>query len=324
MMTDPIHIVTSFDAIGGPEAQARALADRLSALAPTQLWSLRPSRATAHYRAQPISPFGGQMPRGGTLILVGTHFEPGVWLDYVKPKRLIVICNRPSIGQTMAFLTWLERPSLPPAELAFVSKGLKAIMALPGRLCPPLIDLERFHPARRTAGQCFRVGRHARDEAAQHHPDDPSLYKMLCWNGIAVRLLGATVLAPSLAETPNLQLLPADAEVPENFLGSLDLFLYRPASRFPDAGATDLIEAMACGLPVIARADGRHSEWIDHDDCGYLFVSQEEAYEQVIALSKSPEKQKALGLAARQRAERLGGDQPVRDYLDWLCGGLPQ
>lgn len=322
-MADPIHIVTSFDAIGGSEGHVRSLADRLAPMAPTQLWSTRPSRAAAHYRALPISPFGGQMPRGGTLILVGTHIEPGIWLDYVKPRRLIVICDRLAPRQTMAFLAWLARPALPKAELVFVSNALREALTLPGRLCPPLIDLNRFHPARRTAGERFRVGRHSREDATLHHPDDPALYKMLGWHGLGLRLMGGMLLAPSLAGCPNLELLPAGSEAAESFLGQLDLFFYRTASQMPEASGWPIIEALACGLPVVAQRTSGHAEWIRSGENGYLFATQEEAYEQVIALSTSQERQEAFGLSARRRAERLCGEQPVGAYLDWLCGRTP-
>lgn len=320
MMTDPIHIVTSFDGLGGTEAHARTLADRLAPLASARLWSVRPSRACAHYRAQPISPFGGQMPRGGTLILVGTHFEPGIWLDYVKPKRLIVVCNLLSTRQTMALLSLLERPSLPRTELAFVSNAVRDVMALPGRLCPPLIDLDRFHPAGRLPAPRFRVGRHSRDEVAKHHADDPSLYRMLGLHGMAIRVLGGTVLQSSLSGFPNVELLPVGTEAAEAFLGNLDLFLYRTASHLPEASGRAVIEALACGLPVIAHANGGYAEWIVNGENGHLFTTQEEAYEQVMALATSPAQRQAMGEAARRTAERLAGQEAAAAYLDWLAG----
>lgn len=316
-MADPIHIVTSFDGIGGSEAQARALADRLAPMVPTQLWSIRPSRAAAHYRALPISPFAGQMPRGGTLILVGSHFEPGIWLDHVKPRRLIMICDRPAARQTLALLTWLERPALPKAELAFVSNAVREALALPGRLCPPLIDLDKFHPARRTAGERFRIGRHSREVAAEHHPDDPALYKMLCWHGLGLRLMGGMLLEPYLTGCPNLELLAVGSEVPESFLGQLDLFFYRTASQMPEAGGSAIIEAMACGLPVVAGSNDGHAEWIASGENGYLITTQEEAYQRVTELAGSPARCAALGHSARQTAERLCGEAAVGEYLNW-------
>lgn len=320
-MADPIHIVTSFDGIGGSEAQARSLADRLAPMAPTQLWSTRPSRAAALYRALPISPFGGQMPRGGTLILVGSHIEPGIWLDYVKPRRLIVICNRLAARQTMAFLAWLERLGLPTAELAFVSNAVRETMALPGRLCPPLIDLTKYHPDRRSAGERFRVGRHSREEAALHHPDDPALYKMLGWHGLGLRLMGGMLLEPYLPGCPNLELLAVGSEAPESFLGQLDLFFYRTASQTLEASGWGIIEAMACGLPVVAHSNGCHAEWISSGENGYLITNQEEAYQRVTELAGSPARCAALGQSARQTAERLCSEEAVGEYLDWVSKG---
>lgn len=324
MMTDPIHIVTSFDGIGGTEAHARTLADMLAPLAAPQLWSVRASQACAHYRAQPISPFGGQMPRGGTLILLGTHFEPGIWLDYVRPKRLIVICNLLSTRQTMALLSLLERPSLPKAELAFVSNAVRTVMALPGRICPPLVDLDRFHPSRHVPSTHFRVGRHSRDDAAKHHRDDPALYRMLSLNGITVRLIGASVLQPLLSGFPNLELLPVGTEAAENFLGRLDLFLHRTPDHAPEAIGQGVIEALACGLPVIAHANGGYAEWIVSGKNGHLFSTQEEAYEQVMQLAAAPSRVDAMRLSARQMAEHLAGSKAISEHLNWLAGEAGQ
>lgn len=320
MMTDPIHIVTSFDGIGGTEAHARTLADMLAPLASPQLWSVRASKACAHYRAQPISPFGGQMPRGGTLILLGTHFEPGIWLDYVRPKRLIVICNLLSTRQTMALLSILERPSLPKAELAFVSDAVRTVMALPGRICPPLVDLDRFHPSRHVPSTHFRAGRHSRDDAAKHHRDDPALYRMLCLNGITVRLMGASVLQPLLSGFPNLELLPVGAEAADIFLRNLDIFLYRTPDHVPEASGRGVIEALASGLPVIAHTNGGYAEWIVNGENGHLFTTQEEAYEQVMQLAAAPSRVDAMRQSARQMAERLAGGEALTGYLDWLVG----
>jgi glycosyltransferase involved in cell wall biosynthesis len=255
-MTDTLHIVTRFDGIGGTEAHASSLANLLGRARPTILWTDRSSSAATQHGAKTISPFSGQMPRGGTLILLGTHIDTGIWLDHVRPKRLIVICNLFSLTRTFAFLSFLERPTLPKVELEFISETLKTTLALPGRVSAPLIDLNRFHPSRHRRGTRFRIGRHSRDELDKHHPDDPSLYKMLAWNNIETKLMGGVSLKASIGETPNVNLLPIGTLPPEDFLGNLDTFFYRTSTSLPEAAGLVVIEAMASGLPVLAYEHG--------------------------------------------------------------------
>lgn len=317
-MTDPIHIVTRFDGIGGTEAHASSLASLLSPAASTILWSDRSSSVATQHRATTIAPFSGQMPRGGTLILLGTHIDTGIWLDHVRPKRLIVICNLFSLTKTFAFLSFLERPTLPKCELVFVSEALKATLSLPGRISPPLIDLHRFHPSRHRPGNRFRIGRHSRDELIKHHPDDPSLYKMLAWNDIEISLMGGTCLQDAIGQTPNVNLLPMGRLPAEDFLGNLDAFFYRTSAAFPEASGRVVIEAMASGLAVLAHENGGYRQWINNGKNGRLFTCQEEAYDHLISWGKNPEQREAMAKAARLTAETLCGTEARNDCLKWI------
>lgn len=64
-----------------------------------------------------------------------------------------------------------------------------------------------------------------------------------------------------------------------------------------------LLEAMAMGIPVVARDIGGNRELVVHGKTGYLFKdeSPEELAEIIIDLLKDKKKREAMGKAARER-----------------------
>lgn len=319
-MTDIIHIVSRFDGIGGTEFHAASLAAALRPSAHVTLWADERTAAAPRYGATPINTFGGAFPRGGTLIIVGTHLQPGLWLDHARPERLIVICNLFSARRIFAFLTTLERPTLPIAELVFMSELLRKALGLPGIISPTLIDLERFKPVQNQCGRPFTIGRHSRDDTLKHHPDDTSLYAMLGWTGAEIRLMGATCIQAALHNARQVQVLPAGSEEPENFLASLDCFIYRTHPSWTEAGGRVVMEALACGLPVIAHPAGGYAEWIEQGENGYLAETQEALFVRLCELRNSPSTRERMGQNARKSALRLSGGEAKTRYLDWLLG----
>lgn len=318
MMSHTIHIVSRFDGIGGTEMHAKTLAEMLRPSAQVALWADEATPTAAHYGARPINTFGGSFPRGGTLIFVGTHQRTDLWLDHAKPRRLIVICNLFSARRIFTFLTSLERPTLPTAELAFISAMLRDALGLPGVVSPTLIDLKRFHPVARNNSSRFTIGRHSRDDLLKHHPDDPSLYAMLGWSGCRTRLMGASCLQSVLHDSPHVDILPVGAEAPEQFLASLDCFTYRTHPTCIEAGGRVIMEAMASGLPVVAHPAGGYAEWIKENKNGYLVATQEAAFERLLELSTNRNLASTLGIHARETALRLSGEESRGTYLEWL------
>lgn len=317
-MNSPIHIVTHFSGIGGCETHAVTLAQLLKRTSSVNVWADRPGGGAAKFGATPISAYSGQMPRGGTLILLGTHFEPGRWLDYAKPRRLIVICVLSNPGQVFAALTALDRPTLPEVELVFISSRLRDTIGLPGIVGLEPMDLERFRPRHRPNNAPFTVGRHSRDVPEKHHPQDPSLYRMLAWQGVHTRLLGGTCLDSQLRDVPEVSTLAAGTAPAEEFLGGLDCFFYRTHPSWAEPSGRVVMEAMASGLPIIAHDGGGYTDWIEQGKNGYIFSRQEDAYELLLAMKSQPELRGRLASAARTSAEQLAGGQRMADYLAWL------
>lgn len=315
-MSQPFHIVTSLVDLRGNEVHASALTARLrEAGATVTLWSDEDSPQVHHFGGQVIRPFSGQIPRGGTLILLGTWLRLQPWISHCKPKRLILICNTVHLQQLYAMLDKLELPSLPPVELVYVSQRLRNVAQLKGVVAPPIMDVTRFSPAL-SEPPCFTVGRHSRDTADKHHPDDVSIYRLLSGRGIHVRLMGATVLAPALDSLPNVDILPVGAMDAPDFLRTLSMFFYRTAPGYSEAAGRVVMEALACGLPVVAHTSGGYIDWIEHGRNGFIFNTQDEVWEALLRLHGEAELRAKFRNAARESAILIAGQVP--EYIDWL------
>ncbi|MFQ5878082.1 MAG: glycosyltransferase [Acidobacteriota bacterium] len=103
-------------------------------------------------------------------------------------------------------------------------------------------------------------------------------------------------------------------EAPEEFLPALDLFVL--ASRNEGMGRA-LVEAMACGLPVVACAVGGVPEVLEEGRAGLLIPpSDPEAIGMAIGrLADAPELAALMGRRARARAIAFGAGRMVRSLL---------
>jgi glycosyltransferase involved in cell wall biosynthesis len=101
---------------------------------------------------------------------------------------------------------------------------------------------------------------------------------------------------------------------PEEVLPALDLFVL--ASRNEGMGRA-LVEAMACGLPVIATDVGGVAEVLEEGRAGRLVPSGDpEAVAAAIGrLADAPDLRAAVGRRARARAVRFGAGRMTRDLL---------
>jgi len=330
---EQVHIVCKLDTIGGSERRALNLYRRLSAQARVTLWSTAPA-LPSHLADVPIRQITNDaMPSGGTVVLAGTYFDCGAWLESQSFDR-VVICHNLS-EQHESLTRRLEQiaanRSCPQVMLTFPSALFRDACGLPGLVEYSGVDIERFKRSSTAAaaGAALRIGRHGRAYPLKFHPNDPAFFRCLIARGHAVRILGGSVIADAFAQDTGQkpELLEVGALDASAFLEDLDVFVFRKHPRLFETGGTVILEAMAMQLPVIVFAeDCGYAEIIEHGKNGFLVSNETEALACIDRLQADPELRTRLGQAARATIVELMRQQEcvIDDcYPGANAGSLP-
>lgn len=100
---------------------------------------------------------------------------------------------------------------------------------------------------------------------------------------------------------------------PWKYIARADVFLL--TSRYEGFGNV-LIEAMACGVPVVATASAGTRDIVQHGTDGLLVEihSPKTVADSVASILESPERREAMARAARRAADRFAVDQVIARY----------
>ena len=321
-----VHLINPlWDATGGADLRTVDLHRLLSRDHPVRLWSeYRVDEAFSHLDVATIRPW--HHPGDGTVVLVGVYFRNGGWLRRTRARRIVVIYNT---DQPDRLQKTLQRIGERPVQIVYTSAALRDaarrdpwLMARDRRLLSEGVVLESFvEPTSfdavferrlgsrlRRAGGRFTVGRLSRDNPRKHHPCDPPFFTDLANRGMRVRVMGGASLRAAMPRDPNVELLPAGALPPADFLSTLDAFYYRTHPTYFEAFGRVVLEAMLCGIPVVAEARGGYASHIRHGQNGFLFDDQREAMAHLDALRVDPDLRDRIGRSAHETACRLFRD----------------
>lgn len=269
------------------------------------LWSAKEPHAeySGNYQIHTIRPFSGGIPTAHTLLIFGSEVEIGSWYLNCAARHIVLITSHHEsnlLYKTMHKLNKADRQ----VRISYMTHALKHMAGLPGEVALPAFDAERFLTRGITTDRphdlVFKVGRASRDVRAKHHFRDPSFYRQLISAGMHIEIAGGTCLAPWLEQADQLRLMPVRPhyQLPD-FLHGLDCFFYR--TSLSNRGGIDriLLEAMACGLPVVTEASGSNQEFIENGENGFLFKEEEEARHYIIKLRDDEDLRSQIGIEAR-------------------------
>ncbi|MER8571980.1 glycosyltransferase [Mesorhizobium sp. M1338] len=317
-----LHLFNGFQSpFGGSDLETLELYRLLSADAEVRLWATS-SRVSGelmrHSPIRRISPLTRNMPDGGTYVFLGAHWRNKIWPYLIpRPRRVIYVFNtfHPKVIALTArmprMLNW------PEAELVLISDFQKSVLQIDGVVHPSPIEIGRFSPRLVRPDGPFAVGRLSRDAPDKHHADDAPLYEALLADGAAVRIQGGMPLKERLALHPRLELLPQGQFAAEQFLLKLDAFYYRTGSHVVETFGRVVLEAMACGLPVVCHSHGGYADHIRHGENGFLFETTQQAARILADLKADPKLRATVGREARQTVEQLFSPQALRRRLDF-------
>jgi glycosyltransferase involved in cell wall biosynthesis len=203
------------------------------------------------------------------------------------------------------------------------------------RVIPNGVDAERFMPQPDIRGDLRRqlglpasgllVGMVARlVPVKNHHGALEALAELVHARGtqISLALAGDGPLRGELQQAAN-QLrvgervhFLGDISNIDQFLNSLDLFVLNSHS---EGMSNTVLEAMACGLPVIATAVGSNCDLVVHGQTGTVIPPDDPAAlaRAIAALAASDALRKSMGMMGRDRIEKVYGiNKMVQAYSE--------
>ena len=200
----------------------------------------------------------------------------------------------------------------------------------------PFVDLALFRPAHRDERSPLRVG-----FAGQWTYRKGCLTLLEAWKIVRQTLPGAELwFAGSDKLWKGTSLVPGAEEIAQtigeaskegwvkivgeyrraeivNFWNALDIVV---VPSFEEPFGLVALEALACGIPVVASKVGGLQEIVVDRDCGFLVAPNDPARlaEAILALLTNEELRSSMGKRARARAETFSEERRMRDLSNLL------
>jgi glycosyltransferase involved in cell wall biosynthesis len=183
------------------------------------------------------------------------------------------------------------------------------------------VDTDRFRPSNDTlSSDTWVLSRHSRDRPEKYSQD---IFFVLNRLGdshrVRLRMLGAV---ETLGSPPDdrVQCYSQGARDVAQFLRESHIWFFSHASYWRESACIAMLEAMACGLPVVVPNTGGLREYVRHGKTGFLCNDAEEYIQFIRLLFDQPRLYQRMGLNARRFVENHHSlrtlSQQVLELLD--------
>lgn len=323
MKRSKIHLINPFkNPAGGSEWRTLSLYNELKNHADVTLWcdgSPDPGIA-AQYPIRNLSGRRFSFPKSGTLVFMGVYFRPAEWIWLARPQRVIVLYNTPHKERLHSLLRRFRLALWKRPELVYCSELSQEEAGIPGRVETSIVDLNAFSNEIRDPDRPFTVGRLSRANPLKHHPRDMMFYERLASAGCSVKVMGATdEMIATAPDDDRIKLVKTNVIPAAQFLHDLDVFFYRTDPDWIEPWGRVIVEAMASGLPIVGNAGG-YTRIIDNGRNGFIFTSEEDAFETIMRLKNNPDLRVAVGKAARDTAAQLITPDVKEEIVNYYTG----
>jgi glycosyltransferase involved in cell wall biosynthesis len=163
------------------------------------------------------------------------------------------------------------------------------------------VDTERFRPGSRPGeGSPWILCRHSRDAPEKFAPNVPALLDAIGGShDIVFRMLGARKMGGAANDRRIHAFAEGEVDVAE-FLRVGDLWVYSHAPHWRETACIAMLEAMACGLPVLVNNTGGMREYLPHGRGGFACTDLDEYCEYARLLLDCAAVRREMAEAARQ------------------------
>ena len=163
-------------------------------------------------------------------------------------------------------------------------------------------DSNNYKFFQRKKSDIFTLGKHSRPDWRKFSNDFPAFYTNLDLKNPKFRVMGAGPTFSTRFSWYNFdskwEILPPNKEKTQEFLNSLDLYLYNSHSSFVENESRAIVEAGLCGLPIIAPNKYYFPNQILHGETGFLYESYEDCKKYAQELENNFELRLKLGKAS--------------------------
>jgi glycosyltransferase involved in cell wall biosynthesis len=223
--------------------------------------------------------------------------------------------NRDVLDKTVVYSHSSERVPLIPnvARYWFVSEFARQSsreLASASHTCIILNPVrERFFNQSLRSSREFRIGRHSRPSKTKFPTDLWTLFETIRVPGLTISILGAheqlrsEFLSGRESLRHSYELLEFNTRDCAEYLTSLNVYLYKVSTEINEACPLSVLEAMACGLPVIAEDRAGLQEIIANRRTGFLCSESAEFAAVAEELWRDPFLRSSIGKAARKWAQ---------------------